>query len=46
VGEDSIEKIVKKKGVSWKGKNELFKSGTFYNFCMPSAFAEGNGEGI
>lgn len=34
-GTDDIVTIVKKKGVSWKTKNEVFKSGNFYNFCMP-----------
>ena len=34
-GADTLKNIIKKKGISWKGK-EMFKEGTFYNFCLPN----------
>jgi len=35
-GNDVLKNVIKKKGVSWKGK-EMFLPGTFYNFCLPNA---------
>lgn len=34
-GQDSLGKIVEKKGVVWRKPEEMFKKGVFYNFCLP-----------
>jgi hypothetical protein len=34
-GQDSLDKVLEKKGLCWRKPEEMFKKGVFYNFCMP-----------